>query len=98
MNAIVDWAANRIVDFSASRSHLQVGDLVEVLWKEVGYAVSGNGLYINDEVCLGIVTKVTLLSKEETTLTMDRLEVLTDTGHLIHTFRYFVRKVQGAVT
>ena len=27
---------------------------------------------------------------------MDRLEVLTDTGHLIHTFRQFVRKVQEA--
>jgi hypothetical protein len=87
---------NAIVDWTADRSHFQLGDLVEVLWKEKGYAVADNGLYINDGVCLGIVTKVTLLSKEEATLTMDRLEVLTDTGHLIHTFRQFVRKVQEA--
>lgn len=82
MNARADW--------TNESSPFKKGDLVEVMWKEVGYMSWELG--IEDHVLMGVVTDVML--PDVGSLQEYRLEVMAAGGKIIPTSRHFVRKIQ----
>ena len=81
MNASADWT---------NSLPFQKGDLVEVVWKEVGYM--SWELDIADHVLMGVVIDV--MPPDVGSLQEYRLEVMAAGGKIIPTTRHIVRKIQ----